>query len=127
MRVLYVDDDRINILLFEETCRVAGGIEVVSAMTGAEALETAREQPADVLVIDLHLPDTSGDRLLGDLRRLPGLAQVPAFLCTADDLRLVGERAAAAGFTGCWCKPVDVHALIADLGRLRRAEEPPHP
>lgn len=124
MRVLYVDDDRINILLFEETCRVAGGIEVIAAMTGAEAHELAREQPPDVLVIDLHLPDTTGDVLLPELRRLPGLADVPAFLCTADDLRLTAPRAKDAGFTGCWGKPVDLHAMIGELGRLRRQEPP---
>ena len=126
MRVLYVDDDRINILLFEETCRVAGGIEVSSALTGAEALELAAETRPEVLVIDLHLPDTTGDALLPELRRLPGLAAVPAFLCTADDPRLTATRASASGFTGCWGKPVDLHALIAELGRLRR-EEPPKP
>lgn len=124
MRVLYVDDDRINILLFEETCRVAGGIEVFSALTGVEAVEVAREHAPEVLVIDLHLPDTTGDALLPQLRALPGLADVPAFLCTADDPRLTSTRAAAAGFTGCWGKPVDLHAMIAELARLRR-EEPP--
>lgn len=39
VRVLYVDDDRINSLLFVETCRVAGGAEVETAATAGEALE----------------------------------------------------------------------------------------
>jgi two-component system OmpR family response regulator len=39
MRVLYVDDDRVNSLLFKETCRYAEGVEVQTADTGAEALE----------------------------------------------------------------------------------------
>jgi CheY-like chemotaxis protein len=118
MRVLYVDDDRINTLLFEETCRFAGGLEVLSAGCGAEALESLRNFAPDVLVIDLHLPDTTGYRLLADLRSALGRADAPAFLCTADEPSMVAEGARAAGFNGCWSKPVDLGAVLADLGRL---------
>jgi len=38
MRVLYVDDDRINTLLFVEACRFAGGVETETAASGAEAV-----------------------------------------------------------------------------------------
>lgn len=121
-RVLYVDDDRINVLLFEELCRVAGGLEVQAATNGAEALEAAATTRPDVLVIDLHLPDTNGYALLPRLRAAAGGAALPAFLCTAEDARDVQAPAAAAGFTGCWTKPVDLAALRADLARLPRPE-----
>jgi len=118
MRVLYVDDDRINTLLFEETCRFVGDIEVASAASGAEALDVAREFRPEVLVLDLHLPDTTGYALLAALRTAAGHADAPAFLCTADEPELVDRRAAEAGFTGCWAKPVDLKAMLADLSRL---------
>lgn len=117
-RLLYVDDDRINLLLFEELCRVAGGLEVQGALSGAEAIELAREFRPEVLVIDLHLPDTSGYDLLGVLRAEAGLAAAPAFLCSAEDPTDVRDAARAAGFDGCWSKPVDVSQLLADLERL---------
>ncbi len=117
-RLLYVDDDRINLLLFEELCRVAGGLEMQGAASGEEALELARAFRPEVLVIDLHLPDTSGYALLAALRAEAGLAEVPAFLCSAEDPADVREAARAAGFDGCWAKPVDVGALLADLERL---------
>ena len=37
MRVLYVDDDRVNTLLFVEACRNVGEVEVETAGSGAEA------------------------------------------------------------------------------------------
>ena len=120
MRLLYVDDDRINVLLFEEVCRMAGGLEIASAGTGAEALEVARELRPELLVVDLHLPDTTGLALLPMLRAMPGLAEVPAFLCTADEPDGVLTAALAAGFQGCWPKPVDVPALISELARIRK-------
>jgi CheY-like chemotaxis protein len=120
MRVLYVDDDRINTLLFEETCRCAGDFEVACASTGAEALEIAADFPAEALVIDLHLPDTNGFDLLPALRRALGGSRLPAFLCTADEPSQVAEQAAAAGFDGCWTKPVTVEAILAELQRSGR-------
>ena len=105
MRILYVDDDRINSLLFVETCRHAGIAEVETAATAAEALELVQHWAPDLLVIDLHLPDLDGYALLPALRsRLD--TRPPAYLCTADEAPLVEEPARAAGFDGCWPKPV---------------------
>jgi two-component system, OmpR family, response regulator len=121
MRVLYVDDDRVNTLLFVEACRFASDLTVDTADCGAEAQAQAAAALPDVLVIDLHLPDTDGFELLATLRStLPALAGTPAFLCTADDARSVQDQALAAGYTGCWAKPVLLPALLADLAALAR-------
>lgn len=119
MRVLYVDDDRVNAMLFEEVCR-AGGIEVACAEAGADALALAAGFAPELLVIDLHLPDATGFELLPRLRALPGLAEVPAVLCTADDPMEVQMPARAAGFDTCWSKPVDLQSLRRQIERLGR-------
>lgn len=126
MRVLYIDDDRINSLLFVETCRLAGGVDVETAATGAEALELAPRWQPDLLVIDLHLPDTTGYDLLPALRQALHDPRMPAFLCTADDAPLVEQPAREAGFTGCWTKPVELHKVLAELS-ARSAGQPRPP
>lgn len=114
MRILYVDDDRVNSLLFVETCRFAGGVEVETAGTAAEALDLVRHWAPDLLVIDLHLPDLDGYALLPALRsRLD--THAPAYLCTADEAPLVEAPARAAGFDGCWPKPVRLEMVRAVL------------
>lgn len=117
-RVLYVDDDRINTLLFVEACRPDVNLQVTTAACGEDALESARQGAPDVLVVDLHMPDTDGLALLPRLRRLPGLAQTPAFLCTAELIDEVQASALAAGFDGVWAKPVDLKAIKAELARV---------
>jgi two-component system, OmpR family, response regulator len=117
MRVLYVDDDRVNSLLFIETCRLAGNVEVETAVTGAEALELVMTWRPDLLVIDLHLPDTDGYRLLPALRSQLAAPALPAILCTADEAALVRAPAQAAGFDNCWTKPVELQAVIDELTR----------
>jgi len=120
MRVLYIDDDRINTLLFVETCRLAPGVEVESAASGAEALELAPQWRPELLVIDLHLPDTTGYALLPALRGALAAPTLPAFLCTADEAMLVEQPAREAGFTGCWTKPVELQKVLDLLSDLQR-------
>ena len=117
MRVLYVDDDRINTLLFIETCRFAGGVDVQTASTGTEALAMVAHWRPDLLVIDLHLPDTTGYDLLPALRALAGRPDLAAFLCTADDSPFVEQPAREAGFTDCWRKPVDLRRVLLEFKR----------
>jgi CheY-like chemotaxis protein len=121
MRVLYVDDDRVNALLFVETCRFASGVEVETANTGAQALELAPNWKPDLLVIDLHLPDTNGYLLLPALRHCLDAPGLPAFLCTADEGQRVAGPAAQAGFDGCWTKPVDLTQVLRELARYNPA------
>ena len=117
MRVLYVDDDRINTLLFVEACRFAAGVEVETAASGSEALALVEGWSPQLLVIDLHLPDTTGYALLPALRARLGGPPTPAYLCTADEEPLVAGPARAAGFDGLWAKPVDLHQMLQELER----------
>ena len=117
MRLLYIDDDRINTLLFVEACRFAGGVETETASSGAEALELVRRWVPDLLVIDLHLPDTTGYTLLPALRAQLNAPALPAFLCTAEEASLVEEPSRRVGFEGCWTKPVDLNLILAELAR----------
>lgn len=120
MRVLYVEDNRINALLFEEALKLAEGFELRIAEDGAQALDIARDWTPDVLVIDAHLPDTTGLELLPRLRSLPGLATTPAYVCSADTLPEDESAAREGGFDGYWAKPIDIPRLLSDLATLRR-------
>lgn len=124
MRVLYIDDDRVNSLLFVETCRLAQNIEVETAATGEEALDLARQWRPDLLVVDLHLPDTTGFELLPRLRAALGAAELPAILCTADEAAVIERPAQEAGFSTCWTKPVDLHKVLDALARLSADSAP---
>ena len=122
MRVLYVEDDRINVLLFEETLKLQGDAhELRVAEDAQQAVQTAREWLPEVLVIDAHLPDAHGIDLLKRLRELPECATTPAFMCSADAQPEDVAAAQAAGFTGYWTKPIDIDRIGAELAALDKA------
>ncbi|WOB10727.1 PAS domain S-box protein [Piscinibacter gummiphilus] len=116
LRMLYVEDNRINAILFEEAMRLHGDrIELRVAEDGDQALSIAQEWPPEMLVLDAHLPGASGFEVLHLLRALPGLDNVPAYMCSADAMPDDVQRAYEAGFIGYWTKPIHVGTILADV------------
>jgi PAS domain S-box-containing protein len=116
LRMLYVEDNRINAILFEEAMRLHGDrIELKVAEDGDQALEVAQHWRPEVLVLDAHLPGISGFEVLRLLRGVPGLDNVPAYMCSADAMPDDVRRAYEAGFVGYWTKPINVSAVLADI------------
>ncbi|HEX6706965.1 MAG TPA: ATP-binding protein [Albitalea sp.] len=127
LRLLYVEDNRINAILFEEAIRLRDGVELRLAENGTEALDQVRDWHPDVLVLDAHLPGMDGFELLDALRRQPGLGHVPAFMCSADAMPDDVERAARAGFAGYWSKPINIARIMSDLDRISAGLAPELP
>jgi PAS domain S-box-containing protein len=119
VRLMYVEDNRINAMLFEQALKLQPGFELRIAEDGQHALEIASRWTPDVLVLDAHLPGMSGFEALLALRTLPGLDQTPAFMCSADAMPEDVQRALDAGFIGYWTKPIEVQQVLADLADLR--------
>ncbi|CAG1016816.1 two-component system, sensor histidine kinase [Burkholderiaceae bacterium] len=124
LRMLYVEDNRINAILFEEAIRLRDDVELRLAEDGNEALHQVRDWTPDVLVLDAHLPGMDGFELLDALRRQPGLSATPAFMCSADAMPDDVRRAAAAGFTGYWSKPINIAKIMSDLDRISANRRP---
>jgi CheY-like chemotaxis protein len=119
LRMLYVEDNRINALLFEEAMRLLGGVELRIAEDGSQALDLVQQWVPQVLVLDANLPDMSGFEVLRRIREIPALAQAPAYMCSADAMPEDLERARVAGFAGYWTKPIAIATLSADLDAMR--------
>ena len=119
LRMLYVEDNRINAILFEGALRMHNSnVDLRVAEDGEEALAVAREWQPEVLVLDAHLPGMSGFDVLKQLRQVPGLDAAPAYMCSADAMPEDVQRAYEAGFIGYWTKPIDIGAMLADIDRI---------
>ena len=118
LRVLYVEDNMYNLMLFDDMMRTRDDVEVRMAQNGAQGFEVAETWLPDVLVLDGHLPDTHGIALLQRLRGIAGLQTTPVFMCSADtqpEHKILAEQ---AGFVGYWTKPVDFDKVFEELDRV---------
>lgn len=118
VRMLYVEDNRINAMLFEEAMKLTGHIELMVAEDGEQAFAIVRDWRPDVLVLDAHLPGMNGIEVLAQLRSLHGLHDVPAFMCSADAMPEDIQRALEAGFMGYWTKPIEMAKVLADVEKV---------
>jgi len=120
-QVLYVEDDRIHLILMEEVFRQLSGWQLRCAETGAEALQALADRQPDLVLVDMNLPDMTGlelrERVVGDAS-LSAALQARWVALSADDPSALVRAAREAGFDDYWLKPIDEQHLQRALQRL---------
>lgn len=115
-RLLLVDDDP-DILELVRDVLEGEGYQVIAASTAAEAIAAADAEatrhahPFRGFILDMRLPDASGNELLATLRARSWGAKVPALLTTA------AVETQASGITAVLTKPFDLDDLTAAVMR----------
>jgi two-component system, cell cycle response regulator DivK len=113
-RILVVEDNPLNLKLVRDVLQVAG-YHVVEAQSGEEGLRIAKEDPPDLVLMDLQLPGIDGTETLRRLREGTLGPDVPVVAVTALAMVEDRERAARAGFDGYVEKPISVRALPGQI------------
>ena len=122
-RVLVVDDDDDIRLLLEELLRGAG-YDVATATDGRAALRVFHTTSADLVVLDLSMPELDG---FETLERLRDLSDVPVILLTARGGEIDKVRGFRAGADDYVVKPFGRQELLARIEAcLRRSPETTH-
>jgi two-component system KDP operon response regulator KdpE len=123
-RILVVDDEPPIVRMVSANLRVRGH-EVLTAATGAAALDSAEVHQPDVIVLDLGLPDLDG---LEVLRRLRAWSPVPVIVLTARDDERDKVTALDLGADDYVTKPFGIGELLARIRvALRHARGPERP
>jgi DNA-binding response OmpR family regulator len=117
--VLLVEDDHDATTLMRFFLEKAGH-SVETADTGPAALEAAATRSFDTIILDLGLPDLSGDEVLSELRKRPQLRRT-RFICLSG-WREQDVDWRALGFDHYLQKPVAFAELARLLGPRRLAE-----
>ena len=117
-RVLYVEDNPVNVLLMEAIIGLRPGVQLQVAGSVAQGLAAALANPPDLLLLDMQLPDGDGVSLLQALRAPPHSSNVPAVVVSAAARASDLARAREVGFAAYWTKPVVVDDVLAGLDRL---------
>jgi two-component system KDP operon response regulator KdpE len=120
-RILVIDDEP-QIRRFLDISLRAQGYAVEAAQSGAEGLEKLATRGADLVILDLGLPDRDGQDVLRDLRQW---SQVPVILLTVRASEAEKVAALDAGANDYVTKPFGVQELMARVRVLLRASAAP--
>jgi len=91
------------------------GFVVVEAADGPEALEKARIDMPDALLVDWDLPTMTGIEVLSDFYRLPGSRECRSIYCTSEIMVSDMAKAKRAGCNGFMLKPFTREILLYKL------------
>lgn len=122
IKILIADDDKDIIEILSYTF-LQEGYRIVTASNGVEAIEKAKKELPDLIIIDIMMPRMDGMEAVSALRNLPDLDHVViAFLSAASDdyLQVAGYNAGADDYI---TKPIKPKLLLSKIKALLRRQQ----
>ncbi len=121
LRILLAEDSKVNQLVATRLLNQQGH-EVVVVENGRAAVEQFEQQPFDVVLMDMQMPEVDGLAATAAIRRLEqdGRRATPIVALTAHDMPGDRERCLASGMDDFVAKPVRPGDLFAVLERVMR-------
>lgn len=115
-RVLVVEDNPVNMKLMVVVLEKYG-YQAIQAVDAESALVVAREQPPDLILMDVQLPGMDGLQATGLLKSNPETARIPVIALTAMAMLSDEQRIRDAGCDGYIPKPIDYKGFLAEVER----------
>ena len=116
--VMYVDDEPDIREIAELALSLDPGFTVLTAGSGAEALELLGRKVPDAVLLDVMMPGMDGPTLLARMREDARLAEVPVIFVTARAQRSELQNFAMLDACGVIAKPFDPMTLAAKVREL---------
>jgi response regulator RpfG family c-di-GMP phosphodiesterase len=119
--ILYIDDTPSNLLLVGRLLERRPMVTLLTAVSGEEGVAIARSRRPDLVLLDFHLTDMTGEEVIVRLGHDVSTRAIPVVLLTADSGRTPGVHMIAGRSVECLSKPIDTRRFVAvideQLGR----------
>jgi len=109
--VLIVEDNELNMKLFNDLLE-AHGYSTLKTSSGVEALELARRHSPDLILMDIQLPEVSGEDVTEWMKSDPTLRSIPIIAITAFAMKGDEERIRGKGCEAYLSKPISVAKFL---------------
>lgn len=111
--ILIAEDEESNYLLLKTILQKH--CNLIRAKTGKEALEKFQEQPVDLIMLDIKMPEMTGLEALKEIRKMS--ATIPVIMQSAYVFDSDMESARQAGASDFITKPINLKVLKETLSR----------
>lgn len=116
-KALTVDDSKTMREMVSFTLKSAG-FEVIEAEDGQHALSVLGDQPVDVIITDLNMPNMNGIELIKALRDKPSYKFTPILMLTTESDDSKKNEGKTAGATGWIVKPFNPEKLVQVVNKM---------
>lgn len=121
-KILIVEDNQDNRELIVKALRI-NGYKLIEAIDGEEAIEKAKSERPDLILMDLFIPKIDGYEVTRRLKGNDEFKNIPVIACTAHAMKGDMEDALAAGCDGYIPKPIDVRQLSKQINSFLHKEQ----
>lgn len=116
-KILVVEDDQNSATLLTDLL-TAHEHQVICEASGLAATRRLTEEPVDLVLLDLRLPEQNGFVVAESIRRNPSTARVPIIVVSAYNDRQNRLRAYRSGVNVALNKPIDAAELVLVVANL---------
>lgn len=110
--VLYIEDNSSNVRLLERVLSRRPSVRLITTATGEDGIARAQRDRPDLILLDLHLPDMSGEEVLRRLWSNAETRSLPVAVLSADATPSQRQRMLASGAVAYLTKPIDLAELL---------------
>ena len=122
--ILYIEDNLANVRLVQALLERRPGVRLEVAMQGGVGVELAIHNRPDLILLDLNLPDRSGEDVLAELRAEPATRNIPVVVLSADATPGQVARLRALGASDYLTKPFDLPRFFEVVDLLAARADP---
>jgi cyclic di-GMP phosphodiesterase len=116
--ILVVDDEVANLKLIEKLLHANGYLNIVCIQKSSEVMDELQKTPADLLLLDLNMPEIDGYGVMEQLKLLPKNIVPTILVLTAQHMQDHRQRALDSGARDYVTKPFDVNELLSRVRNL---------
>ncbi len=113
-KILLVEDNEMNRDMLSRRL-LKRGFEMVLAMDGEQAIDLARSEAPDLILMDISLPGLDGWEATRRLKTMPETRSIPIIALTAHAMAGDREKSLAAGCNDYDTKPIDFRRLVEKI------------
>jgi two-component system, chemotaxis family, response regulator PixH len=118
MSTALIVEDSLTDLQILVHCLQQGGINVLIAQSGEEAIATIMQQKPDVVVLDIVLPGCSGFEVCRKLKSETATSDIPVVICSTKGSEMDRFWGLKQGADAYLSKPVDQNELVHTIRQL---------
>lgn len=112
LKVLVVEDSKATRDLLASALQVLSGLEVVTVVSGFEALKVLPRHRFALIITDINMPDINGLELINFVKKNPHYKDTPLFVVTTEGRAQDRERGLQLGASEYVIKPFEPSTLV---------------
>ena len=111
--VLAIDDNPVQLKLFQDMLSPKYDLRVVKS--ASNALNFLNTHAADIILLDIEMPNISGFEFLGDIRKIPSYVTVPIIIVSSNNSEAFLRQARSSSAFDVLIKPVTPDVMIRTI------------